>query len=208
MVVSIEEFDIDLVGMPDEVFVKADETLYLVDYKTAKNKEGSDPFMPFYSTQLLGYQYLLKESGIGDVSSASLVYFSNGLEAYKECPLKLLTKKGISVPFEVSIHEVELNPDDLWPLLQCVRDCVDLNSPPEGLEGCKDCQKLQPLLDMEYKMRDAEERFRQASDYGRMQWREKEQRRDKAKLAGSDVLSLTDSIVDGYTEYAPYSWDL
>jgi hypothetical protein len=149
MTEDLPKLGLTLVGMPDAVFSKKDGTLCLVDYKTAKCKGADDPFMPVYETQLWGYARLLEHEGIGTVSSAALVYFANSLHDYAENPLDLLTSDGLSVPFEVRIHEVKLDLRALNPLLKTFRMYADMPTPPERIEGCKVCKRLDSLFDIE-----------------------------------------------------------
>ena len=61
------------------------------------------------------------------------------------------------MPFGVQIHEVEIDHSALEPLLIQIRKVADEENPPTGLDKCKDCAKLQSLLDKEQKMRDYQE---------------------------------------------------
>lgn len=156
MTCEFPEYDMTMVGKPDAVFRKKDGTLYLVDYKTARCKGEDDPFLPCYETQLLGYAHLLESNGIGTVTSAALVYFENELASYKESPLDLLTKSGFCVPFGVKIHPVDLDCDELDPLVKRLREFVDMSAPPEDSDGCDDCEALDSLLGLEVKRRSME----------------------------------------------------
>jgi hypothetical protein len=157
MTQEFPDYDLTMVGMPDAVFVKKNGDLCLVDYKTAICKGADDPFMPIYETQLMGYTHLLESNDIGTVDSAALVYFENKAKDLKSHPLQLLTDDGFFMPFGVQIHEVEIDRSALEPLLIQIRKVADVENPPTGLEKCKDCAKLQSLLDKEQKMRDYQE---------------------------------------------------
>ncbi len=156
MTEDLPKLGLTLVGMPDAVFKKKDGSLVLVDYKTAKYKGADDPFMPIYETQLWGYARLLEHAGVGTVSSAALVYFANTLSDYGEKSLDLLTSEGLRVPFAVQIHEVKLDLPALNPLLKAFRDYADRSAPPESVDGCKVCKRLNLLFDLEYKRRNTE----------------------------------------------------
>jgi hypothetical protein len=150
------EFGLTLVGMPDAVFSKADGTLCVVDYKTARNKGEDDPFLPAYEVQLAGYAQLLEYNQIGTVSSAALVYFENTLADYNDKPLDLLTNDGLRVFFKAKIHEVELDRGGLEPLLKAFREYADMPVPPEGGENCKTCQRLERLFAIQHGLRSRE----------------------------------------------------
>jgi hypothetical protein len=147
MTMDFPKYDITMVGMPDAVFLTDKKKLCLVDYKSAKFKGDDDPFLPFYEIQLLGYTHLLEYHGIGEVESTALVYFENSLSDYADKPLELQTDTGFAVPFEVKIHEVKIHRPDLWPLLKKARKIADTKFPPQGLEKCRDCPRLQTILD-------------------------------------------------------------
>lgn len=67
--------DILLVGIPDEVLVKKDKSLLLLDYKTAKHTKNQDSLFPIYEGQLNAYAWLLENLDHGKVSRSGLVYF-------------------------------------------------------------------------------------------------------------------------------------
>jgi hypothetical protein len=159
------DLGLTLVGMPDAVFKKKDETLCLVDYKTAGYKGEEDPFMPCYETQLWGYARLLEHYGIGTVSSMALVYFANTLRDYDENPLDLLTNDGIQVPFAVKIHPVKVNHDGLDPLLKDFRMYADLPAPPDGNDKCKTCKRLKFLFEIEQRLRGNEKFFKNLENH-------------------------------------------
>lgn len=157
MTQEFPEYDITMVGMPDAVFLKKNGKLCLVDFKTAICHGTDDPFMPIYETQLMGYTHLLESNNVGTVDSAALVYFENKAKELQSHPLELLTDDGFFMPFGVQIHEVEIDRSALEPLLIRIRKVADEENPPTGLDKCKDCAKLQSLLDKEQKMRDYQE---------------------------------------------------
>lgn len=145
MTQDFPKLGLTLVGMPDAIFRKEDGSLMIIDYKTAKNKGAEDPFMPVYETQLWGYAQLAEHYGLGRVSGATLVYFGNTLKDFEEKPLDLLTRKGLQVPFDVKMHSVDLDLDELANLLKEFRKYADLESLPDGLEGCKNCKLIEHL---------------------------------------------------------------
>jgi hypothetical protein len=148
MQMDFPKYGITLVGMPDDLFRMKDGDLYLVDYKTARCKGEDDPFMSTYVVQLLGYAILLERQNVGKVTKAALIYFENQLSNFQEEPLGLLSDEGLTVPFAVKIHEVELDRRSFEPMLQRYRELADTPSPPTGRQGCKNCAKLQKLFEM------------------------------------------------------------
>ena len=210
MLQEFPDLNITMVGMPDAVFSTSTGSLVLVDYKTARYKGPDDPFMPAYETQLLGYSSLLKANGIGTVEKAALVYFHNLAKENNEDPMKLFTEEGMTIPFEVKIHEVEIDMTTLDPLLNQIREVADLPHPPEGLIKCKDCGRLTQLLESEERLRNMQDSKQHRDQlYRQVFYPKLEAHRRKAKLAGlgfdsyDDLLTMQD---DG--DFVPAVWDL
>ena len=95
-----------------------------------------------------GYAQLAQHHKLGDVSSAALVYFANTLKDFEDKPLKLMTKKGIQVPFEVKTHIVDVDLDQFSSLLKKFSTYIDLESLPKASEGCKTCERIDRLFDI------------------------------------------------------------
>jgi hypothetical protein len=210
MTYEFPEHDITLVGMPDAVFRNKNDNLVLVDYKTAHYKGDDDPFMPAYETQMLGYAALLEATGIGKVDSAALVYFHNQVKEFQDKPLELLTEKGMEVPFEVKIHKVEIDTEDLEPLLSQIRVHANLPYPPEGLEKCKDCGRLEALLDKEVKMRNRQESYSEKDGlHRRVYYPQILKQRKRASQAGTgfDDEEMSFLWTDA-PDCRPSAWDL
>ena len=210
MMQEFPDLDITLVGMPDAVFGNRRGKLIVVDYKSAHYKGDDDHFMPAYEIQLLGYAHLLESNGVGKVEGAALVYFQNSLKDYGQKPLELLTEKGFSAPFETRIHHVDLDMEDLEPLLVRIREVADTAMPPQGLEHCKDCGRLEQLLDFEVRMRDGQDSLRRRDQLFKHVYLPRIlEDRDRAKRAGKDMeedefLNMSDAQYDA----RPASWDL
>jgi hypothetical protein len=117
--------------------------------------------MPIYETQLWGYAQLAQHYRLGDVSSAALVYFGNTLKDFESEPLDLLTKKGLRVPFEVKIHQVDVDLDELVNLLNTFRKYIDMDNPPDGREGCKNCERVNRMYQI---LRSGETRHKLVAD--------------------------------------------
>lgn len=76
------------------------------------------------------------------MSGAALVYFGSALKDFENKPFDLLTKKGMQVPFEVKTHSVDVDLDELATLLKVFKKYADLDSLPDGLDGCKNCKLI------------------------------------------------------------------
>lgn len=81
--------------------------------------------------------------------------------------MELLTSEGMSVPFEVRVHSVSIDIAALDPLLDQMRAYADLPNPPEGSLNCKDCGRLQLLLDFDESLRNHQDSTRQRDQFYR-----------------------------------------
>ncbi len=50
--------NIKLTGIPDEMFLRTDESYFIADYKTARFTNHQDELIPMYEVQLNGYAYI------------------------------------------------------------------------------------------------------------------------------------------------------
>ena len=61
---------------------------------------------------------------------------------------KLADEQGFTMGFAAKVVEVDLKPDKLIPpLLRKVRAIAEMDRPPGGTPGCKDCEALDGLID-------------------------------------------------------------
>ena len=148
MTEDIPEYGLTLVGMPDAVFEMEDGNICVVDYKTARYKGDSDPFMGSYEAQLWGYARLLQHHDVGRVRKAALVYFENDLADFEDDPQDLFTDKGLFVPFSVKIHEVDVDLRALDKLMKDFRAYADMETLPKSRDACKVCPRIKRMLDL------------------------------------------------------------
>ena len=142
--------NIRLTGTPDDIFLTANNSFAIIDYKTAKySKYVEDTLLPMYKVQLNVYSYLAKRNGFSPVSSLLLSYYEPKNNLLVENPEELdsvIIENGFYMPFEAHIEEIELDPEKIVePLLGKVREIVDLQESPEGREDCEDCRRLERL---------------------------------------------------------------
>lgn len=193
------EYGLTLVGMPDAVLKRRDGKLVVIDYKTALCKGEDDPFLPAYKIQLLGYAELIEQAGLGEVDGAAIVYFENQSKAYRDNPLDLASSKGFSIPFEINTVPVDLDRKQLRFLMKRFRDIANLQLPPKGRDRCKDCARLQRLLDAEVERRNAEDYQRNRDNYCRMVSRQLAAERELARQgwmeAEEDLIISPDLIL-------------
>jgi hypothetical protein len=142
------ESNIILTGAPDEITRKADQTLFIGDYKTARLTDWQDELFPLYETQLNVYAYIAVRVGLGMVTSLGLLYYEP-IAAITTADIDtLVDTEGFRMRFAPKVLPVELKPQIVPPLLFKVREIYNLPAPPIGIDGCKDCGRLNRLIEL------------------------------------------------------------
>ena len=142
-----EESDVVLRGAPDEILQKDDGSHIIVDYKTAKFTKAQDSLLPLYQVQLNAYAYIGERQGFDPVSGLALVYMEPQTDLTEDQLDDLVKQEGFLMAFDGHVLEVGLEADKIIPpLLKEVRRIHDLESPPSGNQGCRDCQLLEGLI--------------------------------------------------------------
>lgn len=135
-----DEINIRLTGSMDALFLLADGTLCVADYKTARYTANQDYLAPMYVVQLNGYAVIAERLKMGKVSKLGLIYFEPQTED-DDCTNDANHRTtGFAMGFCAHIASVELNPDRwLFPYLKQARELADMAHPPAHNQGCKDC---------------------------------------------------------------------
>lgn len=144
LVYTDPETGIELRGAPDEVLLLPNGSLAVVDYKTARHKEGKDILLPKYKAQVNSYAFLLQhQEEARTVSKGGLIYYQFRTDYDDDELLDLVTKDGLDAHFDPAPLVLELDPEKIVPaLLMTTRKLFDRRTPPKGREGCKDCELL------------------------------------------------------------------
>jgi hypothetical protein len=142
------ESGMTITGRTDDVFELPDETLGLVDYKTAAFRGEDDPLFIKYAVQLGLYAILLEEKFSKKVSKTGLVYFQAETKAEGADALTHLTDSGISVDFSAHWLPVKVNRKQVSQLLTEAYELATTNEPPEAGAGCKECAKLLRITEL------------------------------------------------------------
>jgi len=137
-----------LSGAPDELVRKRDGSLVIPDYKTSKFSKTQDALAPLYRTQLNSYAAIAERIGLGKVSGLALIYFEPKTEVDAESIDEVCSVDGFNMRFRAKVLPVALEPDSILPLLARAREIFDLQFPPTGRAGCKDCGLLAGLVAM------------------------------------------------------------
>jgi hypothetical protein len=130
-------------GVADGRLTIGSGSLIVPDYKTAKYTENADKLMPIYEAQLNGYRWI--EEGLGnDVQSTPLIY----CEPITDANPFDWAAFGFSMGFHVKVVQVEHKPDLVPNLLATAKEIIEMDKPPKGTDGCKDCSKLSKLVEL------------------------------------------------------------
>ena len=111
------------------------------DLKRAEDKPPGPPetWIPAYIGERLG---------LSPVRRLALVYMEPQTDEETVLDPQLVDASGFSMSFEATIVDVDLKPEVLIPpLLQKVKEVSDMDLPPAGRPGCKDCEALGSLID-------------------------------------------------------------
>jgi len=142
----IQKENILLTGAADGILRLADGTIAIVDYKTAKYTANQDALLPMYAVQLNAYALIAEAIDMGTVSKIALMYCEPVTDEATARTNRVRLGDGFHMPLAVSIHQIELRPECLSPLLALAREIYDLPEAPDGRTECKECKKLDNLL--------------------------------------------------------------
>ena len=140
------ETGIILTGIPDLVLGLPRQRLAILDLKTARYSKHQDFLLPMYQVQLVGYALIAESLGMGTVEALGLVYGeppanddNTGLDA-------LVNDRGFSMPFRATAMPIEIDRALIPPLLRQAKEILEMENPPEGREGCKECRLVDELI--------------------------------------------------------------
>ena len=146
------ETGIVLTGVPDLMLGLPGRRLAILDLKTARFSDHQDELLPMYQVQLNGYALIAEGLGMGTVEALGLVYGEpppndqdDGLDA-------LVGDQGFSMPFKTTAEPVELDRSIIPPLLRKAKKILDMENPPEGQEGCKECRLVEEMARISWKL--------------------------------------------------------
>lgn len=143
------ETNILLTGCPDGVLVRADGSLVIVDYKTAKFTGNQDELLPMYETQLNAYAIIGEETKVlSPVTGLALIYCEPVTDAMAAGHENNQRPDGFAMGFSAKVHPVALQPETIPPLLARTRELFDMARSPAGRTGCRNCGLVAGLLAM------------------------------------------------------------
>ena len=139
---------IKLTGVPDEIFKRANGSLFIIDNKTAKWNENQERMFPMYRIQVNAYAYIAEKSGMGNVAGLGLIYYQPQTEVDASNIGSVATMEDFAVRFVPKLVPVALELGRIPELLQRVREIANAPVAPDGRENCKDCELLSNLMEI------------------------------------------------------------
>ncbi len=135
-----------LTGAPDGIYVRPSSEKIIVDYKTAKFTPSQDALLPVYQTQLNVYAIIAHAVGIKPVTELYLIY-TEPMTGVKDADTDSIHRESeFNMGFASGVHQVEINPGLVPPLLVQVREILSMDSPPNRQNECKDCEKVDAIV--------------------------------------------------------------
>lgn len=142
-----QKTDVMLTGMPDEIIRKEDGSYFIIDYKTSRFTKAQNSLLPLYEVQLNAYAYIGTRQGFDPVSGLALVYMEPQTDLTEDELDSILREDGFLMGFAGHLLELKLQAEEMIPpLLEKAREIHDLESPPSGNQGCRDCMLLEQLI--------------------------------------------------------------
>jgi hypothetical protein len=148
---------IRLYGAPDEIFDCDDDTICVIDLKTAHVKEKADPFYPQYQCQVIGYADIAENGlGLGKVSKGGLIYWEAQLGDVQKNPSAHYSQGALSVDFTPATKEIEIDYSVIDKAIKEAKKIWNTRGVPEGRAKCTDCKKLDLLfaIDEDFQIQD------------------------------------------------------
>lgn len=143
--ISDPETGVIMTGVPDLILGLPNDRLAILDLKTARFSDHQDSLLPMYQIQLVGYALIAESLAMGHVEALGLVYGEpppndddTGLDA-------LVDDGGFSMPFKTTAEPIELDRSLISPLLRKAKTLLEMKTPPEGQEGCKECKMVEEM---------------------------------------------------------------
>jgi len=144
-----ESSNVKLTGVVDDIVQKKDGSYFVIDYKTARFTGKQDELLPMYEVQLNSYALIAESCNLSPVIGIGLVYYEPQTDVTEANIDVALLDDGFKMPFSAYLLPLELNSKGIiLPLLKEVRKLADMKKPPDGVSGCKDCPKLNDILQL------------------------------------------------------------
>jgi hypothetical protein len=144
--VADRDTNVTLTGVPDEMLIRQDGSLFIGDYKCARHTATADELHPLYIIQLNCYAYIAERLRMGAISGLGLPYYEPPSALAVEDTDTLITTDGFFMRFTAKVLPIKLGTRSFPFLLGKVGEIYDWPVPPAGRIGCKDCALLQGFV--------------------------------------------------------------
>jgi hypothetical protein len=142
-----EKTQVQVHGTMDEIFLRKDNSYYIIDYKTARYSGTQDSLMPIYETQLNSYAWIGNHTMFNPVSGIGLAYYEPVIRIAQDDIDTFVFENGFYMPYICKLHQLNLDSENIVPpLLEKLRSIVDLTTAPAGRDGCDNCDRLDKLV--------------------------------------------------------------
>lgn len=133
---------ITISGVPDDILVRQDGSKVIVDWKTSVYSKNQDALMPVYVVQINVYAIL---SGTSE-TDLYLVYMEP--QTAQEYVSGNTTGDGFKIGFGAKVIPVENNRSVVRNALSTTREIYEMQAPPSGRYGCKECESLDKIMEI------------------------------------------------------------
>jgi len=134
-----------LKGQADALWVLADGSVFIAEYKMARLTEAQKALFPLYEAQLKAYAYLAQNHSLR-VGGLALVYLEprHGIDA----PLFPGSSSGrLSIEFSCTVRLIESwSPQEVEEMTAELARILSEPAPPKGRENCRACSDLEAWL--------------------------------------------------------------
>ena len=134
-------------GTPDAVYLRRDEKVVIVDYKTAHFK-ADDPLLPMYKIQLNVYGFLWQAIYDRPLAGLKLIYTDPLTDADAAGLDENTTPSGFKLGFDAHILNVEMDLESVFWACKIAEGILSKEKCPEGREGCPNCQKVNRMVEV------------------------------------------------------------
>ena len=138
--------NIELRGVPDEIFLHENGSYFIADYKTSKFTDKHDELYPMYDVQLNAYAYIAERTSYSPVTGLGLIYYEPMTDITPNSIDSFVQNDGFSMSFVAKLLPIELRPDNIQQLLQKAREIYEQPEAPKRGTNCKDCNILDEIV--------------------------------------------------------------
>jgi hypothetical protein len=190
-----EETKLKLFGMPDLLFENKDGTRMVIDDKTAFPKTEDDALFHKYQAQVNFYGLLCELAAEAyEISRVGILYYVYE-PVTDDDVLDTTGPSTITVQFTPRLTLVDYDPQRIVvPLLKKVRALLDMDTPPDSVDGCQDCKLLKEFSKASPQKDDLQYLRKIMND---REWREYQAQRqfDELTSSPSDIQKKTEMLV-------------